>query len=300
MLATARAGAQTPADVAAAQTLFDEAHRLVEQGRSAEACPKFAESQRLDPSLGTLLRLATCYETIGRTATAWSLYREASDGAQATGQAARAKYAAEHAEALEPKLCKLTIVVPTPSDVAGLEIRRDGELVGRAQWGTAVPVDPGSVSVEASAPARQAFRARVTLSGDGKRVTLAVPVLAPTTAVRLPDLAPERSGRVARVLGFTVGGLGLVGMAVGSIYGLRAKARNDDSADHCRTSTLCDPEGLSLRSDAHRFATVSTVAFVIGGVAIIGGSVLVLTSKPSGRTVSVGIVSSGLTLSGTW
>lgn len=300
LLAASPAGAQRPADAAAAQSLFDEAIKLVEGGKSAEACPKFAESQRLDPSLGTLLRLATCYETTGKTASAWSLYREASEGAQATGQAARAKYARAHADALEPKLCRLTILVPTPSDVVGLEVRRDGELVGRAQWGMAVPVDPGSVSIEASAPARMPFRTSVSLSGDGERLTLSVPLLAPVMVTRAPDVAPAQDGRAARVLGFTVGGLGIVGLAVGSIYGLQARSRNDDSAAHCRTTTLCDAEGLSLRNDAHRFATVSTIAFVVGGAGLIGGTVLVLTSKPSGPTVRVGLAASGISLSGTW
>jgi serine/threonine-protein kinase len=300
LLAATHARAATPTDAATAQALFDEAHALVEHGKDAEACPKFAESQRLDPSLGTLLRLATCYESIGRSASAWSLYREASEGAKAAGQPAREKYATEHAEALEPKLCRLTIEVPSASDLAGLVVRRDGQSVGRAQWGTAVPIDPGSVSVEASAPGRQVFQTRVSLAGDGKRVTIAVPVLGLSAAVPSLDAVPPRGGRAGRVVGFTVAGLGLVAVAVGSVYGVRAMGRNDDSAAHCRTATLCDSEGLSLRGDARRFATVSTVAFVVGGIGLVGGAVLVLTSKPSGPTVVVGLASSGISLSGNW
>lgn len=34
---------------AAAESLFDEARKLSKAGKHAEACPMFAESQRLDP-----------------------------------------------------------------------------------------------------------------------------------------------------------------------------------------------------------------------------------------------------------
>ena len=55
-------------DRVAAEALFDEGRNLVAAGKIAEACPKFADSQRLDPSPSTLLNLASCWEKLGRTA----------------------------------------------------------------------------------------------------------------------------------------------------------------------------------------------------------------------------------------
>src|SRR5439155_24289020 len=129
------ARAQNATDKATAQALFDDGVKLMADGKNADACPKLAESQRLDPSLGTLLRLATCYERVGKTASAWALYGEAIAAAKSANQPAREKYASEHAAALASKLCKLTIVVPVESDLAGLEVTRDGTPVTRAQWG---------------------------------------------------------------------------------------------------------------------------------------------------------------------
>jgi hypothetical protein len=52
------AGAQGPAASPLAQTLFEEGRALMLKGDAATACPKFAESQRLEPAGGTLLNLA--------------------------------------------------------------------------------------------------------------------------------------------------------------------------------------------------------------------------------------------------
>src|ERR1035438_7696858 len=76
------ARAQTASNTnVAAEALFEEARSLLAAGKYAEACPKFADSERLGPSVATLLNLANCWEKSGRTATAWATYREAASAA---------------------------------------------------------------------------------------------------------------------------------------------------------------------------------------------------------------------------
>src|SRR6185503_18935180 len=163
---------------AAAETLFVDARKLLAAGKYQEACKALAESQRLDPGVGTLLNLGRCYEKLGRTASAWSTYREAAAAARAANQNAREKNARLAADALEPKLPKLTIVVTGTETNPRLEVRRDGAVVPSSMWGMAVAIDPGDHLFEASAPGYKPWRSRVVAEA-GKAVTVSVPALEP-------------------------------------------------------------------------------------------------------------------------
>src|SRR3954468_23197031 len=83
-LAHADAGGSDPT---AAIQLYDAAIKLTKTGDYAGACPKFAESERLDPQLGTLLHLADCFEKVGKTASAWARWKDAIDVATKTSDA---------------------------------------------------------------------------------------------------------------------------------------------------------------------------------------------------------------------
>lgn len=85
--------------------------RLVKTGNYAEACPKFEESQRQEPSLGTQYYLADRYERSGRTASAWANFAEVADKARMAKETAKARRARARADALEPNRSRLTVDV---------------------------------------------------------------------------------------------------------------------------------------------------------------------------------------------
>src|SRR5262249_26294895 len=159
----------------AAEALFKDGKRLMKLGNFQEACPKLDESQRLDPGMGTLFNLAECNERIGKTATAWAQYLEVASQAKAAGQAAREKVARQRAAVPESKGPKLTILVRGTSPPPQLEVRREGEPVGRAQWSTAVPVDPGLHRVTASAPGKKDWDTTVRVPPMPGAVAIEVP-----------------------------------------------------------------------------------------------------------------------------
>jgi hypothetical protein len=309
--------AGSPSDVAAAQGLYDDARALMKAGQYPAACPKLAESDRLDRSNSTEFHLADCYEHIGRTASAWGLFLQVASEARAKGVADGERVARERAASLAPRVPRLTVNVPAASQIAGLEVRRDDEVVGQGQWAGAVPVDPGKHTVSATAPARLPWRIDVEVE-EGKTASVDVPVLAvapappvapavppPSTlpAVAPSPLAPVPAGAEApsggsgrRTIGLIVGGVGVVVAGVGAFFGVEALSKNSDSNSQGNCSgNLCNSTGYSLRHDAITDGTLSTVLVGVGAAAIVGGGVLWLTA-PSGapsaaraRSIDVGV-----------
>lgn len=280
-LVASGARAQDASTTGAATTLFDEAAKLMEEGRYDEACPKLARSQELAPNGGTLFALAECYEKTGKVASAWVAYNEAAIRARAAKKPGAARAAEQGASRLAPRVSRLTLEVPETSRVDGLVLTLDARTLSRAEWGVGLPLDPGEHAIAATAPGRQGWSARVRFGPDGEQRALTVPVLEPEAPPVTPEPAPAPApvlaapppaapaegaprGGTQRALGLALGGLGLAGVAVGAVFGLQASSKNDEAASHCR-GTLCDPEGIRLDREGRDAATVSTIAFVAGG-----------------------------------
>jgi hypothetical protein len=283
------------ADKAAAQTLFDEGRKLMAAGKFAEACPKLAESQKLDPGVGTQFNLADCYEKTGQTASAWAGFLEAASAAKSMGQGDREKVARERAAALVPRLSKITITMGDSASVPELEIKRDGAVVGRALWGTAIPVDPGAHLVEATAPGKKPWLTTAKVEGDRADVVISIPSLesAPPADHTSPsssstgavgaEVTSGGSGR--RTVGLVLAGAGIVGLGLGTAFALKAKSNYDDSVGKCDPvdKNLCGTAGFDLRSDARTAGNVATVAFGAGAAALVAGAILYFTA-PSGSS----------------
>lgn len=165
------------ADAATAQVLFDEGKRLMDQKKYEAACPKFEESLKQDEKIGTQFQLANCQELVGKTASSWTNFLEVAGKAKARGEAEREQVARERAKALEGKLSRLRIVVTAPEKSPGMTIRRDGNEIGQASWGVAVPVDPGAHIIEAMAPGRSPWKGTIDVANPGSTVTATVPEL---------------------------------------------------------------------------------------------------------------------------
>jgi hypothetical protein len=297
----------TSADRSLATELFKEGRALLEQGRVPDACRKLAESQRLDPGGGTLLNLALCHEQQGLTATAWSELNEALGVAKRDRREQRVALAESHIAALEPQLSRLVITVPLIADEPGIEVKRDGSVVGRAAWGSPMPVDPGEHVVEVTAPGKQAWRSTITVKADADSQSITVPELvaaphaapqpAPLAApIPLPVAAPASRdsslGARPNIAAWTATGIGVIGAGLGTYFGLTALSKKHDSDGLCPTDDTCRPGGADLANKAGKNADLATVSFVVGGVGFGLGAVLFIAQGSGGKpptSVEVGV-----------
>ncbi|MDI1451583.1 hypothetical protein [Polyangium sp. 6x1] len=269
-------GQPSAADKAVADKLFDEGRAMLDQNRLPEACLKFAESDRYDPSVGTRLNLGDCHERQGKTASAYGHFGDAARLARERGDKSREAVAEERRQALEKKLSRIRITARPGA--AGLEVLLDGKVLGAAVFGTALPVDPGSHVVEARAPGRSGFHEEKVVPAGPATVEVVIPELGAVAPAEKKDAVEARETRwsTLRGVGFATGIAGVVGIGVGAGFGAAALQKNAASKEKCDAGdpTRCSPEGYSLRNAAGFSADVSTVLLGIGGGVLATGIVL--------------------------
>ena len=280
-----------------AQALFDDGRRLMNEGRFADACPKLAASQKLDPGAGTLMNLATCYEKNGQLASAWATFKEAAAASRSSGHPDWEAAARGRADKIEPELARLVVTVPKEAQLPGLVVERDGAPIGAAEWATPIPIDSGPHTIRAVAPGKKAWSTQVTIGAPRSQVTVSVPALENDGAVPARPAAepprepaspsagrPSEAGGTQRLVGLVVGGAGIVALGAGAFFGLKARSTYDDALAQCNPAHQCQQQGLDLADDATSQATISTIAFVAGGVMLAGGAVLYLTAPRGAPT----------------
>ena len=187
-----------------------------------------------------------------------------------------------------PKLSMVVIVVPPEADLPALTVLRDGIAIGRAVWGTRIPVDPGTHVIEASAPGKQLRHLEVKVGPDAdvQTVTIdklddapaAAPAPAPTptptpTPTPAPESPPADTGMSARRQWAIVSaGAGVLGIGAGTIFGVVAISKHNAPGATCTTANCTVATGLN--NDAKLAADVSTVSFIVGGVGLALGAFL--------------------------
>jgi hypothetical protein len=164
-------------------------------------------------------------------------------------------------------------VVVTTSDPSA-SIVLDGTLVGHGSWESVVAAGQHVLVVSRpGAPTEQRrFDAK---SGANVRLDIALDPGGRAAKKREAERASQRT------LGFVALGGGGLGLALGAITGLLVLGKHSDLSNRC-PSGVCYGDAARDLSGYHALGTVSTIAFVAGGVLGAGGVVLLATA-PSER-----------------
>jgi hypothetical protein len=271
----------TETDRQIAQSLFDDGRALMEAHRYAEACPKFADSQRLDPGGGTLLNLALCHELEGKTATAWTEFRDALSLAQRDDRKDRQELASLHIAALGPKLMRLTVIVPEGVAAREPEVTLDRSRLPSAAWNTSIPVDPGEHRIAVTARGLTPWETSLAAEEPGRTYRVDVPPLdrdpgcppgsqrQGEACVSLPEPREVRGRSTAFWL--VLGGAG-ISLGTSAITGLMALSANKYVSDNCSADrNFCRvPDAADAATRARTYAWLSTATLAVG----VGGALV--------------------------
>ncbi len=275
-----------------AEDLFRRAKALMAENKYSEACPLLEESERLDPQMGTLLNLAICHENIGKIASAWGEFRAVEQQARAANREDRVKLARERAAKLEPRLSRLKIVVPPEAKVEGLVVKVDGEEKAEPLW-TGFAVDPGTRTIEVSAPKKKTATLEVNVDQEGATLPVTIPVLEdevveePPPPPTVPIDAQYDANRSRKTTGLIVGGVGLGALAAGAVFGVLAIAGDSDAEKACPQPCFAGSreaaEADAATDRALVFANMANVAIPIGVIVTAIGGYLVLSAGPTSK-----------------
>jgi hypothetical protein len=297
-------------DRALALDLFEQGRRLLQNGDCAGALAKFEAAATNMRTFGILFNIAECDEKLGRTASAWATWREAAAVASQANNTDDQALATGRQKALEPKLSRLTLIVPSDAEAPGLEVQRDDEVIPRAAWGSAIPIDPGAHAIVARAPGRTAKRIVIDVAPDGASPSVTLTALdvspAPPAPIAPALASPPQpapippapaspaspspsspatpsmdSGSVQRTAGWVLAGVGLVGAGVGIAVALNGQGQHNDAV---ATDLAGNPsQAEDMESTANKTKTIGYVTIGSGGAFLVSGLVLVLTAPSSAR-----------------
>jgi hypothetical protein len=285
-------GISTPAhagDPAAAQAAYDAGMQLANDGRWAEACPKFLASVNFDRQLGAMLHLADCYENVGKLASSWASWREGLELARKVNDD-RIPTIQERIAKIELRLAHLRIDVANAQ--VALTVERDELVVHPATFGLEVPVDPGPITIRVLR-GEQLLEERKTNATEAQRAIVAIDLAAIDAAHPIPKpppvvvpkprpLAPAKPySPTQRYVGIGIGAAGLAatliagGLEIGAL--VKKGQANDPSA--C-VNKLCTSAGYEAAEDGARLANVGQW-LGLGGLVILGVGVVVFVTAPS-------------------
>jgi hypothetical protein len=288
------------ADVkAAARAAADRGQQLFDAGQYAEAIAAFQEADKIFHAPTFTVMIARAQDRLGRLLEARATYEQIL-AEQLAHYAPTAFFDAQAAarkelDALVPRIPTLQVFVTgVPTSTAQLTV--DG---ASAPIGQPLPRNPGEHAFTASASGRVSVTQKLTLQeGAATQVTVALAPLPPPAPEKPPaspspppplkpehgaPATPERGYLVPAIAAFGAAG---VAVAVGTITGAMSTSRVSTLEDRCPDHT-CYDDTADPYDSAHTLATVSTVSFAVGGVAVAAGVTLLLWPRGDQRTAQV-------------
>jgi len=284
------AHAQADADKATARELGQsgETKLAAEDFKGAEADFQRANALYHAPTL--VLGLARAQAGQGKFVEAWESYHSIileNPTSSAVFAAALADAQKEIAK-IETRRAKLTVNV---TGATAPKVTIDDQPVRVEALGVPRLINPGAHVVKATADGMKTATQTISVTeGGAQNVALALTADTSAPVAAAPSIEPDStssSGSWRKTAGIVAMGVGGAGLIEGAITGILAIGKHSDLAKVCTNG--CPPTEDSTLSSYHTMGTLSTVGFIVGGVAAAGGAVLFFTApKGSSGTITTG------------
>jgi hypothetical protein len=326
------AHAQSDEQRAAARSLATEGATAFNEGRYKDAVDLFSRAESLVHAPPHLLFLARSHAKLGQLVKAREAYMKIVKEtlpANASPAFRNAQTSAnDELQLVEPKIASLTVKVEGGEGATDVAVLVDKAPVNSVLIGVAQPIDPGQHKIEAGASGLRAPEQTITLA-DGERKTVVLklesaPGAAPLVAVAAapaatnapPPAATTQSAEAPapvdrgpaepaddksglRVGSYVAFGVGIVGVAAGTLFTLQSASKRNDAdekfeecggASDCHTGNPLSKEVTSLDDDARSAQTLGIVGFAVGGVGLAVGTTLFILSSSGGSEQQAGVV----------
>ncbi len=285
----------------AARTLAEEAQRAFDARNYVRAEQVFRDAEKLFAAPTITLQLARSQAAQGKLVAAsencnkvirdWGSNAAAPPAFKAAVEAARSEY-----DKLQPRIGAVLLTV---EGGAAPSVTVDEKVVLPAMLGIKRQSDPGPHVARATAQGYKTAEASFTLQeGETKEIKLvlvkdpsfvALPPPPRTTPAaretREPPAVADTKKGSSRTLALAAFGVGGAGLVVGGVTGVIAMGKASDLNGRCPGGACPSSEDAAV-SSYKTMGTISTVGFVVGGVGVAAGAVLLLTSPKSTAHVS--------------
>jgi hypothetical protein len=188
------------------------------------------------------------------------------------------------------------------NDLVDGKVSVDGRPLSMQFTSATLDADPGdhefTFEVAGAPPTKRRF---VLKEGEkNRRERILVSLESHTSPAPAPEASPEpvvaspEAGGMGKqqIYGIVLGGLGVGGIAAGTVFGLLAGSASSAQKSDCPNPTSCPnrEQALSDHDTLESDATISTVAFIAGGALLVTGAVLFLTGAKSSTPASAGVL----------
>lgn len=278
-------------DAGAAREMGRDGIALFDQGEWAQALDKLKAAEAMFHAPTLVLYIARCEQKLGHLLAARAHYqaiiaeRMPADAPEQFRNAKDTAYS--ELQALDKQIPSLLVIAQGPVTLDGREV----------DVAAPIRVDPGEHTLTSGGVSRTvSVKAgdgvvRVALAGDE-----AADEEAPAAGMDAPPEAGDSEGPLwPAITAFAVGG---VGLGVGIATGVMAMSKSDEIKSRCIDEVHCLSSDASLGDEAQTLATISTIGFVVGGVGLAAGVVLILVRPGGGDGVALHVAPTGLALTG--